>query len=237
MDLLERYLAGEHERVWSELQALGSSVRDEPHLTIALAVADETMRRVRRNCEAIISRLAELGYEFGRYPDGSDGYSSEGPLRRPDARLIRDQEAVEARVGPIPLSLDAFWREVGSVDLVGMGRGWPAMLDPLVVYPPEAALVDLDDWEEETEFEDGEQFVAGLAPDALHKDNVSGGAPYGAALPDESADFLFRDEVHGLMFVSYLRLAILQWGGFPGLDGRQIEFPPLAYLSEGLEPF
>ena len=48
---LERYLAGEYEQVWSELQALGPAVRQKPYLAEARKVATETMRRVRRNCE------------------------------------------------------------------------------------------------------------------------------------------------------------------------------------------
>ena len=38
-----------------------------------------------------------------------------------------------------------------------------------------------------------------------------------------------------MLFVPYLRLAILQWGGFPGLDGRGIVFEPLGGLVAGLE--
>jgi hypothetical protein len=238
VDYLSRYLAGEHEQVWSELVALGAAVRDEPHRSAALAVAAETMRRVRRNCESIVARLAELGYAFGLYPDGSDGYYSEGPLVPPDDDRLRAVEALKVRAGPIPVSLAAFWREVGSIDLVGMHPGWPELLDPLVVDPPGAVLAAFEEWEEYADEDEREEgFVAELAPDALHKDDISGGAPYGAALLDPAADFLFLNEPHGLTFVAYLRLAILRWGGFPGLEGRGTEFGPIQRLTEGLEPF
>ena len=82
-----------------------------------------------------------------------------------------------------------------------------------------------------------QQARAGLAPDDLHKDNTSGGDPYGVRLPNPAADFLFEYERHGLLFVPYLRLAILEWGGFPGLAGRDQSFPPLDELHAGLEPF
>lgn len=62
---LERYLAGEYEPVWAELEALGAAVRDEPVYRDALAVARETMRRVRENLEALIPRLVKAGYQFG----------------------------------------------------------------------------------------------------------------------------------------------------------------------------
>src|SRR6266849_6050327 len=62
---LERYLAGEYELVWDELVALGAEVREEPLYSDALAVARETMRRVRKNLEMLIPRLVTIGYQFG----------------------------------------------------------------------------------------------------------------------------------------------------------------------------
>jgi hypothetical protein len=44
-------------------------------------------------------------------------------------------------------------------------------------------------------------------------------------------------ERHDLLFVPYLRLAILRWGGFPGLEGRNIQFEPLKSLTADLELF
>jgi hypothetical protein len=238
MNYLERYRSGEYAQVWEELQALGPTVREESNYALAREVARETMRRVNRNCERIVSRLRASGYRFGMYPDGSSGYYSEGPLLPPSKSLHADVAALEARVGPLPLSLAAFWENVGSVDLVGMHPGWPGLLDPLVVYPPEATLSALDDWEENLEQgETAEQVTAILAPDDLHKDNVSGGDPYSAALPEPTADFVLLNERHGLLFVPYLRLAILRWGGFPGLDGQKVSLDLLAELVAGLEPF
>ncbi len=234
MNYLERYHNGEYEQVWSDLQALGASVRQAPHYSLACEVAAETMRRVRRNCGLLVSRLRAAGYVFGIYPDGARGYYTQGPLVPPSESTRSEIAELEAQVGPIPLSLAAFWQQVGSVDLVGMHRSWPAGLDPLVVYPPEAALSELDAGE--IDIDGSAPFEAALAPDDLHKDNVSGGDPYAIALPDSSADALFLNERHGLLFVPYLRLAILRWGGFPGLDG-QFAFEPLGDLCAGLEPF
>jgi hypothetical protein len=47
---------------------------------------------------------------------------------------------------------------------------------------------------------------------------------------DATAGSALLNERHGLDFIPYLRLAILRWGGSPGLDGH-------AELTEGLEPF
>ena len=229
MNYLERYQNGEHEQVWKELQDLGAEVRNEPHLAQAQAVAAETMRRVRRNCEKILARLQKMGYVFGRYPDGSRRSSRMPAFMPASARMQSTAEELEAEAGPLPLSLKAFWQEVGAIDLVGMHPSWPSGLDPLVVDPPEGPLAELYDEEEET-------FVS-LAPDDLHKDNVSGGDPYGLILPNPAMDFMFMYERHELMFVPYLRLAILQWGGFPGLDGTGTPFEPLPQLTADLELF
>lgn len=235
MNYLERYRNGEYEQVWSELQALGPAVRQEPYYSQASEVAAETMRRVRRNCERIVARLRSLGYAFGVYPDGSRGYYTEGPLVRPTAETREDFGELEEETGPFPLSLTAFWQEVGSVDLVGMHPGWPTLLDPLVVYPPAAGLSDIGS--EEAVDEITGQVQVSLAPDDLHKDNISGGAPYAVALPDASADFVLLNERHEMFFVPYLRLAILRWGGFPGLDGKAVDFESLNVLVAELEPF
>ena len=229
MNYLERYQNGEFEQVWDDLQNLGASIRNEPYYTQAQEVATETMRRVRRNCERIISRLQTFGYVFGTFPDGTRRSYRAEPLTLPSNQMRADYEELESEAGPLPLSLIAFWQEVGAIDLVGMHPSWPDGLDPLVVDPPEGALSYLDD--------EGEGIFVGLAPDDLHKDNTSGGDPYGLELPNPSADFIFMYERHNLFFVPYLRLAILRWGGLPGLEGRGIQFEPLDKLVADLELF
>ncbi len=216
MSYLERYQKGEHEQVWAELQGLGEAVRDEPIYAEARAVADETMRRVRNDCERIIERLHSLGYQFGVYPDGIQGDFLPGPLAPADEAARGDIQTLEHAVGPLPLSLVAFWEQVGSVNLIGRGAAWPMALDPLFVDPPAGGVSELD--EMPYQLEDRGHFEASLAPDVFHKDHVSGGGAYAVKLPDPGMDFLFRNEPRGLLFVAYLRLAILQYGGFPGLE-------------------
>ena len=234
MNYLERYTNGDYIAVWNDLQALGPSVRLTSYLPEAQAVAKETMRRVGRNCERLIARFQALGYNFGTYPDGSRRDFPLQPLTPPTDNMLSDCTELEDQAGPIPLSLRAFWQEVGTVDLVGMHPEWPIGLDPLVVDPPEGAVSYLNDFEGSDNT--AGRFV-GLAPDDLHKDNVSGGDPYGVRLPEPKADFLFLNEPHNMLFVPYLRFAILQWGGFPGLDGKELRFDQLIELVDGLEPF
>lgn len=235
MNYVERYQNGEYEQVWKDLQKLGEMASKEPYYPQAREVAIETMRRVRRNCERIISRLQKLDYNFGTYPDGTRRPYVVEPLTLPSTQMQADCDELEHEVGPLPLSLKVFWQEVGAIDLVGMHSSWPDGLDPLVVDPPEAALSMLYEVDED-DAEEVKWFIA-LAPDDLHKDNVSGSGPYGLYLPNSFVDFKFIDERDNQFFVQYLRHAILQWGGFPGLALRGEKFEPLDELIEGMEPF
>ena len=103
MNYLERYLNGEYEQVWSDLQALGPAVCEEPHYSLTCEVAAETMRRVRRNCEQIVARLHSAGYVFGVYPDGSRGYYTNGPLVAPSQATQAGLTELEERIGPLPI--------------------------------------------------------------------------------------------------------------------------------------
>ncbi|SOD03333.1 hypothetical protein SAMN05216486_11028 [bacterium JGI 053] len=184
MSYLERYLAGEQEQVWAELLALGADVRREPVLADARAVAAETMRRVRRNCERIVGRLQAAGYKFGAYPDGEERWT-EGPLVAPTAESRADVEALAGRVGPLPLSLEAFWSEVGSVDLVGMHPSLPDMSDPLAVDPPEGALEELEDWEADRDEEpDGSShFERRSRPTTISRTTSAAALPTACSFP------------------------------------------------------
>jgi hypothetical protein len=132
---------------------------------------------------------------------------------------------------PLPPSLLAFWERVGGIDFVwnyktdedapdlGPGLAMPEM-DPLYVDSAEHMTDLLSEWEERRSHVDPElddPWNLDLAPDYLHKANISGGAPYGIELPHLGADPIFINEEHGLPFVEYLRLAF-RWGGFPRLE-------------------
>lgn len=107
---LERYQGGEHAQVWRELVGLGEAVFEEPLRADALAVAEETMRRARRNVELVTSRLRELGYRF---------LQPEEAFVPPDPGLGVAADAFEAEVGRLPLSLRAWIDHVGTVNWMG----------------------------------------------------------------------------------------------------------------------
>lgn len=222
MTYFRRYKAGAHVEVWTELVALGSGVREPAIFSDATSVARATMERVAANIERLIKRLKLYGYQFGVYPDGTPMRRTTEPLVKPDATSLAQIDELEHLAGTIPLSLRAFWEIVGHVSLIGrLRRGLLPYSDPIYVAPPEVGIVNFRDFHPD-KYERheplGELFTCAIAPDFLHKDNVSGGEAYGIRLPNSDADAKLEHEWHDLHFVSYLRVAILEWGGFPGLS-------------------
>ena len=155
----------------------------------------------------------------------------------PVAGTAKQIRKIEKKAGILPLSLRAFYEVVGSVDLIGehsalAPSGGAISPDPLVVYSVEDALADA----EQFDADDDDRHVV-IAPDDLHKANVSGGEPYEIAVPDERADGEFLNERHGLFFVEYLRLAF-RFGGFSGYEGYDRDVPAeIKMLAEGLGEF
>jgi len=216
--LFERYQRGDRAAVWAELVAMGPNVRRSDVLSDAVAVARETMRRARANLETIHARLLSSGYVFEK---------PESALTRPAADVLERIAEVEAEVGPLPLSLCAWYEVVGSVNFIGTHPEWDEdeYSDPLYVQPPE---YDDEEWAR------GEYFVR-IAPDYYHKADVSGGEAYSIVLPDAAADSPLKYEWHGTTFVDYLRICF-RWGGFPGFGlGGNTEPPEeVAALKAGL---
>lgn len=210
---LERYLEGEHEQVWAEMTRLGADLRsDAERLAEATAVATETMARARANVEMLVQLLPGIGYVF----DAAPGFPVlEPPSHDVDLRL----DALEQRVGHLPLSLRSWYERVGRVNLTGRCGQWGVEYsDPLVVDAPfDYVLWEFEQWEQDrgTEWDPG-PFTIDLAPDRLQKANVSGGA-YSMVLPNPGADGPFLSEPHHTTFVGYLRIAF-RWGGAPGWD-------------------
>lgn len=152
--------------------------------------------------------------------------------------LVRDLER-RARI-VVPLVLVAFWRHVGGVSFVDLGdyahvAFWEAAgvsgeycCDGVMVDACTQEWVDFCVGDIEDQADDDGPRVIALSPDDLHKDNVSGGSPYGVA---SDGGWLAAWENFGWGerpasappdppdFLGYLRTAILECAGFPGLYG------------------
>jgi hypothetical protein len=153
---LERYLAGEYEPVWAELQTLGAAVREDPLYSDALAVARETMQRVRHNLELLTTRLQTIGYSYSHEwvraevrmmgvddldldPYLSPEYLPPDPvigIVPPDSDVASQLAEMETLRGHIPISVMAWYQEVGSVNFTGLApeSWWQMGSAPSAVY-------------------------------------------------------------------------------------------------------
>lgn len=243
---LSRYQQGQREQVWHELRQLGSTVRNSEWAPEAQLVCDEMARRARQNIEVIVERLSDDGY---RFHNNDDEQTPVNPYNPPTATAAAHAEWLRQRFGTVSMALLSWVRIVGDVWLVGTHPEWErsAAADPLVIeiegtrYPDAPSIRDYidDEWTDwqERQADDpdgGGVFVLPVAPDRLHKDNTSGGGPYGFVLPDGCADGLFSWETT-MPFVSYLNWVFSE-GGFPWPSGDDRQWRVRHRLVKDLLP-
>ncbi len=99
LPFFDRYLAGERREVWSELIALGPTVREDPRAADAVAVAYETMQRVDANVRTVVQRLQAMNYTFT---------TDVGPRGAPTVQM-----------GASRMDLDDLVRNAGSMPQMG----------------------------------------------------------------------------------------------------------------------
>ncbi|MFE9204574.1 hypothetical protein [Micromonospora sp. NPDC007230] len=211
--------------MWHELHQLGSTIRQQADLAEeAQLVCDEMARRARQNVEVIVERLSADGYRFHANDDEQTPMT---PHAAPTATAAEHADWLQERFDAVPMTLRSWVRLVGDVWLVGTHPQWPtsASADPLVIELEGSLHADFpsirdyfaDEWngwrERRAEDASAGVFVLPLAPDRFHKENVSGGSPYGMVLPDGCVDGLFAAETT-MPFVSYLNW-VFDHGGFP----------------------
>jgi len=219
---------------------LGESrrLREEHFREEVLMYARAMMRRAREALELIVQTLRSTGYRF---------VEKDRVLIGPEAGIdawLREQEQFGIYV---PLSVQAWLIEVGSVNLMGSHPEWPRpaylfeaatsegvwYTDPLVIdLSREGILGMYHEWKYRRQ-EDGEYdagpFRLEFAPDNIHKANVSGGPPYEVDAFEPSVDAVVLNERMGHTFVAHVRHA-LAWGGFPG-------FRYFADVPESAKPY
>ncbi len=240
MSFLARYLAGETEQVWQELIALRGAVRTPRYYDDARAVAEETMRRVRRNLEALIPMLAQHGYRYNAPTLDPPG----AVLCSPTPADLEALDEFERTHGPLPISVRAYFEIVGAVDLSQDYEQliqWPdreggvaftelEMLGeygPLVVEPFSSLLKYLH----------GKKaaFKIPLIPDEAGKAFYSGDYYY-MTLPCADADAPISD-AGSEYFVEHLRNTLRHAGfhGYPDHEAENVEglrYAALPFLTE-----
>lgn len=221
---LSRYRAGERAGVWHEMRQLGARL-DDVQREQAQLVCDEMASRARRNIETLVEQLVADGY---RFHTNDDEQAPEVPFFPAGEGADEQANWLTEHFGAVPMTVLSWLRLVGDVWFVGTHPDWPeaAAADPLVIeiegarYPDqpirEYFAGDYELWQETKaeSSDDPDLFVLPMSPDYLHKDNTSGGSPYGVVLPDGCVDGLWVGETTQ-PFVSYLNKVFAN-GGFPG---------------------
>lgn len=235
MNYFERYLAGDHLRVWSELRELGPEVH-EPQISVqANLVTQEVIRRVKDNISTLVGRLNTLGYQFGKNRLGGDDLSAApSPMGPGDAQVGLRLNRFQKAFGVLPLGICEFWKTVGWVDFSGFHGGWPENPDPLIVYPFDV-VGDEEQWSKSSGQSSLKSYLP-VAPDYWQKHNYSGDN-WTILLGTNSVDGLLSNGDDNIYFMEYLR-AYLQNGGFAG--DPQAKQRPISFareLTQGLLSF
>lgn len=167
----------------------------------------------------------------------------------PPAVVEANIQTIETQTGlPIPKVLIEFWKLVGGVsfvDLINFGHRdfWyknrlisqQSCADGLHIYAcnidwTSAICQDYALWKEDWRQDETEDYLLRLSPDGYHKDQYSGGADYGVFAQSswkpiwQNFGWLGTAQPITVVasppdFISYLRTAILECAGFPGLLG------------------
>jgi len=223
MTFYNRYIDGEDGRsVYSEIYNLGQEAFSDKHFEDIQKVLTETFNRVAFNLEVIFSELKNINYTFRT----EFQFNSERPLWSPlpdtEELLVKLDNAI-SDFGQIPLSLKLFYKIVGSCNFTRDYETRPEMFwecaDPIQIDSLDdiVSYVSDDDWKEYLgeilEDDNSQSPYLELAPDYLHKDNISGGLPYSIQLTKQrSIDSLFLNEPNGTTFINYLRICMENCG-------------------------
>ena len=178
MNMLDEII--ENQRAWKALSA-----DDEATISV---VALESLSKCADAIAVLSENLRNIGYVW---------VSSE---KIPTIALERYVQIIETKTGlSIPKILIGFWKLVGGVSFIDLEnyrhtdfwenhkiisqRGFADGLHIEVCKDEWTSFVcdEYIDWKEYFAPDESEAFVLSLSPDGYHKDNISGGAPYGVS--------------------------------------------------------
>lgn len=225
---------------WAWQLSLTDELRESQTRQHALGFARKVMAFARMNVDILAERLTRSGYEFAHGK----------PVIPPEEDVIEKLEELGNRGVHVPIALQAWLIEVGGVDFCGTHPGWPRTgyagmhddnaiysepwyTDPLVIQVSTQEMLDnLSD--DPPQLGDYFSHCTEIAPDDVHKANISGAAPISISGTEPRFDNVLVGQHGSLTLLSYLRHAFA-WGGFPGFDFiADAPTEMLRELSQGL---
>lgn len=220
------YLRSKVRTDWGVMVSQAYRLSDKQFKTEAMKLARFFCARIRANVYQMTEVLSRSGYVFA-FPN---------QVHVPyDGNALDWIAALENDGIYLPVFLQAWIAEVGSVNLMGSNPNWPKSgysgipnadadvwyTDPLVVEISESYLKsEYDNWrfqiDEQGQAEIG-PFQLAIAPDHIHKANVSGGMPYAIDASSPSIDTLVLNARDCTSLFHHVANASA-WGGFPGFN-------------------
>jgi hypothetical protein len=177
----------------------------------------------------IKKNLISSGYKFN---------DTSNVITKPDKEINDKLEILENGIGPLPVTLVIFFKNIGSIDFSGHHDDWNGCEypNPLIIEPVDSAIGELEMWleskEEDNDFNDPFHFP--IAPDYYHKENVSGGMFYNIEFPTNIEDPIISAERHNVSFLNYLEINI-NYGCFTGLEmDSETHNCPITMIKKGI---
>lgn len=230
MNLYERYVSGDTITVYAEIASLREEAFNAVYYGDVVAVLEETFKRTSYNLSVIYEALLRDNYHFKEQIK----YNFDHPLLKPLPNVEELLNTLDEAVKPfgfVPLSIKTFYRVVGSCNFAwdyttNKNFRWN-MADPIQVVSLDDVVTSVTDkyWHDDIRnYVEDENFGCAfleLSADDLHKDNVSGGAPYSLEITKRpSVDSHFLNEPNNTTFINYLRIC-MEHCGFPGMGNTR----------------
>lgn len=226
-----------------------------------IAAGDDTARAATRLAlQGFVQAVNKIGHGLQGM-----GYPVDQWITPCGPDLAQQVAATERALGiHVPTVLVEFWRVVGALSLIDLGEyAHVAFWEDQGVKADYCDGVHIDGWvddfddylsDDHEEWLDGRQdnddemYVIPLAPDGYHKDNISGGSPLGVSIggsdwTPEWCNFSWGPQrpesapAESLDFMGYLRTALLECAGFPGLYGDPAFEPVRQKLLQEVQVF
>ena len=215
LNLSKRYLNGDEIGVWNDIHSVVDITPKSENWGDIIFVLNETMLRVKFNFDLIYTELKRQNYSFCD--------KLEYLYSTPDSNINELKSQVH-EFGFLPLSIEYFYKYIFKINLLFQHNQIYnyKYSDPVYIESVNNILNSMEDgsWKEIMfeNIDDNKPIYIEIAPDFYHKDNTSGGIPYGIELTKkQQIDSKILNTPYGdLFFVKYLRLSF-EYGGFPNI--------------------